>query len=176
MFLFYVVITVDTHCTWRMVGSEVKLAYSAIPQAIHGFHRLRWPTLIMFVPNSCMRRCGRYALDDYDLLFHVEHEGDLYVEIPAEQGRRMAIPTYGVLARILRGLLVDRNFSIANVSGTNMRLVRPRRRRSSLVCCGGSGDDASEEYSIAQNMVFMGADDGNGSPVCNVRSSINGGA
>ena len=173
MFVFFTAplrVPVSTECGWRMIGSDVKLSYAAIPHSIRGYHRLRWPFLILFVPDSSMKRCGSFDVDDYDLLVHVEGEGNLYIEIAVEGGRRMAIPSYAVLARILHALLVQKRYFIANVTYLNLRLVRPRPRRMSLVCFGS---DRSADYDVTENLVYLGAAGGpvvgDSSPVCAVR-------
>lgn len=149
---------VESDCCWQMVGSDVKLSYAAIPHLIRGYHRLRWPLLILFVPEKSMKKCGQFALDDYDLLFHVEGTGNLYVELAVAGNRRMSIPSYDVLARILHRLLVQGRYAVANISCLNMRLVKPKLRRASLVCF--KSEDEQEDESVARNMLFLGADGG----------------
>ena len=161
---------VDMHYCWRMVGSDARLSYSSVPQSIHGYCRLRWPFLILFVPRSSMRRCGCVGVDNYDLLVHVEGEGNLYVEL--EDRRRVAVPSYEVLARILHALLEQRQYCIAHVTYLNIRLIKPRQRRASLVCCGSSDRMSPDnDYDVAENLVNMGAGrDSSSSPVRAVRS------
>jgi len=173
MFLFHTApwcLPVDVHYCWRMVGSDAKLSYASVPQSIHGYSRLRWPFLILFVPRSCMKRCGRVGADNYDLLVHIEGEGNLYVEL--EDKRRVVVPSYEVLARILHALLEQRQYCIANVTYLNIRLIKPKPRRASLVCCGSSDRMSPDnDYDVAENLVNMGAGrDSSSSPVRSVRS------
>ena len=172
MFVFFAAplrVPIDFSTCWRMVGSDVKMSFSAIPHTIRGYHRLRWPFLILFVPSSSIRLNGKFDVEDYDLLVHVEGEGNLYAEV--EGGRRMTVPSYAVLARILHSLLVQQRYSIVNVTYLNIRLVRSRKRRASLACCASESSEACG--SLTESLICLGAFGGpvvgDSSPVSAVR-------
>ena len=175
MYMFYAKPLADNaqKSLWFMVGSDVGLLFSAIPARIEGFSRLKWPRVVIFLPNVSMLSYGKYKLDDYDVLFHM---GELYVDVASERGQRLLISDYAMLSRLLRALVVDRRYSVVHVSEIMLRLVSPARkkpRRSSLLmCCGGVAGEGIEDMPISMTMQLMGADNsGNGSPICCVKAA-----
>ena len=174
MYMFYAKpLALDARrALWFMVGSEVGLAYEAIPGRIEGFSRLKWPRVVLFLKKECLSNYGRYGLDDHDVIFHMGD--DMHVDVASEAGVRLEITDYAMLSRLLRALVVDRMYFVVDVSETALRLVSPTRRkprRSSLVMCCGSSDVPAYELSVCTTMQLLGAEaGGNGSPVCSVKN------